>query len=30
VRRYQQAALSDEGFAAWLQAEVFNQQAVVA
>ncbi len=30
VRRYQQAALSDEGFAAWLQAEVFNQATAVA
>ena len=30
VRRYQQAALSDEGFAAWLQAEVFNQVTAVA
>jgi glutaconate CoA-transferase subunit A len=30
VRRYQQAALSDDGFAAWLQAEVFKQQAVPA
>lgn len=30
VRRYQQAALSDEGFAAWLQAEVFQGQGVAA
>lgn len=30
VRRYQQAALSDDGFAAWLQAEVFADKAVAA
>jgi glutaconate CoA-transferase subunit A len=30
VRRYQQAALSDDGFAAWLQAEVLHPQAAPA
>lgn len=30
VRRYQQAALSDDGFAAYLKAEVFGEQAVPA